>query len=151
MVFLKYIYTFLPSPWQLTCELTVVVGAGRVLLVGAERRAGRWAGAEAGVAQGRADLAGLAAVVHRPLDVQGGRQGGALLGLHAQEGELCEKPIFTGAFKTFVSFLRPLTFSFRGSATHWIQASFTEHRMNNIHYCETQCCSFLRLLTFLTL
>lgn len=87
MVFLKYISIFFPSSRQLTCELTVVVGAGRVLLVGAERRAGGRAGAEAGVAQGRADLAGLAAVVHRPLDVQGGRQGGALLGLHPREEE----------------------------------------------------------------
>lgn len=66
---------------QLTGELTVVVGAGGVLLVGAERRAGGGAGAEAGVAQGRAHLAGLAAVVDRPLDVQGRGQRGALLGL----------------------------------------------------------------------
>lgn len=72
---------------QVTCKLAVVVGAGRVLLVGADGRAGRRAGAEAGVAQGRADLAGLAAVVHRPLDVQGGRQRGALLGLRGQEEE----------------------------------------------------------------
>lgn len=72
---------------QVTCELAVVVGAGRVLLVGADWRAGRRAGAEAGVAQGRADLAGLAAVVHRPLDVQGGRQRGALLGLQRREEE----------------------------------------------------------------
>lgn len=72
---------------QVTCELAVVVGAGRVLLVGADGRAGRRAGAEAGVAQGRADLAGLAAVVHRPLDVQGGGQRGALLGLRGQEEE----------------------------------------------------------------
>lgn len=66
---------------RLTSELTVVVGAGGVLLVGAERRAGGGAGAEAGVAQGRAHLAGLAAVVDWPLDVQGRGQGGALLGL----------------------------------------------------------------------
>lgn len=70
-----------------TCELTVVVGARRVLLVGAERRAGRGAGAEAGVAQGRAHLAGLTAVVDRPLNVQGRRQRGALLGLDARQEE----------------------------------------------------------------
>lgn len=72
---------------SLTCELTVVVGAGRVLLVGAERRAGRGAGAEAGVAQGRAHLAGLTAVVDRPLDVQGRGQRGALLGLDTRQEE----------------------------------------------------------------
>lgn len=72
---------------NLTCELTVVVGACRVLLVGAERRAGRWAGAEAGVAQGRAHFAGLAAVVHWPLDIQGRRQRGALLGLDTRQEE----------------------------------------------------------------
>lgn len=66
---------------RLTSELTVVVGAGGVLLVGAERRAGGGAGAEAGVAQGRAHLAGLAAVVDGPLNVQGRGQRGALLGL----------------------------------------------------------------------
>lgn len=55
----------------LTCELTVVVGTCRVLLVGAERRAGGGTGAEAGVAEGRAHLAGLTAVVDRPLDIQG--------------------------------------------------------------------------------
>lgn len=56
---------------SLTCEVAVVVGACRVLLVRTERWAGRGAGAEAGVAQRGAHLAGLTAVVHRPLDVQG--------------------------------------------------------------------------------
>lgn len=70
---------------QFTCELAVVVGAGGVLLVGADGRAGRRTGAEACVAEGRADLAGLTAVVHRPLDVQGGRQRGALLRLQGQQ------------------------------------------------------------------
>lgn len=35
----------------LTCELTVVIGTCRVFLVGAQGRAGRGTGAEAGVAQ----------------------------------------------------------------------------------------------------
>lgn len=64
-----------------TCELTVVVGACRVLLVWTEGRTGRGAGAEAGVAEGRAHLTGLAAVVDWPLDVEGGGQRGALLRL----------------------------------------------------------------------
>lgn len=81
---------------QFTCELAVVVGAGRVLLVGADGRAGRWASAEAGVAEGRADLAGLAAVVHRPLDIQGGRQGGALLRLHGQKKRVDRQPSVFG-------------------------------------------------------
>lgn len=66
---------------QLTSELAVVVGASGVLLVRAERRAGGGAGAEAGVAQGRAHLAGLAAVVDWPLNIQRGGQRGALFGL----------------------------------------------------------------------
>lgn len=75
------------DPRAFTCELTVVVGACRVLLVGAERRAGGRTGAKAGVAQGRAHLAGLTAVVDWPLDVQGGGERGALLGLDARRGE----------------------------------------------------------------
>lgn len=71
----------------LTVELAVVVGARRVFLVGAEGRAGGGARAEAGVAQGRAHLTGLTAVVDRPLDVQGRGQRGALLGLDAREEE----------------------------------------------------------------
>ena len=50
--------------------MTVVVGARRVFLVGAERRAGGGTGAEAGVAEGGAHLTGLTAVVDRPLDIQ---------------------------------------------------------------------------------
>lgn len=70
---------------SLTCELAVVVGAGRVLLVGAERGAGGGAGAEAGVSQRGAHFAGLAAVGDRPLHVQGRRQRGALLGLDTRQ------------------------------------------------------------------
>lgn len=77
----------LPHFKSLTCELTVVVGACRVLLVGAEGRAGRGASAEAGVAEGRAHLTGLTAVVDRPLDIQGRGQRGTLLGLDARQEE----------------------------------------------------------------
>lgn len=72
----------------LTGEPTVVVGAGRVLLVRAERRAGGGAGAEAGVAQGRAHFTGVAAVVDWPLNIQGRRQRGALLGLGKEKSGL---------------------------------------------------------------
>lgn len=72
---------------SLTGELTVVVRACRVFLVRTEGRAGGGAGAEAGVAQGRAHLTGLTAVVDRPLDVQGWGQRGALLGLDAEQEE----------------------------------------------------------------
>ena len=80
---------FLPASW-VTCELTVVVGACRVLLVGAEWGAGRGACAEAGVTQGWAHFARLTAVVDWPLDVQGRRKRGTLLGLETtQEEENC--------------------------------------------------------------
>lgn len=62
-------FVWLKCTEHLTCEVTVVVGASRVLLVRAERWAGRGAGAEAGVAQGRAHLTGLTAVIDRPLDI----------------------------------------------------------------------------------
>lgn len=52
------------------CKLTVVVRACRILLIGAEGRAGRRTGAEAGVAQRRADLTGFTAVVDWLLDIQ---------------------------------------------------------------------------------
>lgn len=81
---------------RVTCKLAVVVGACRVLLVGAEGRAGRGACAEAGVAKGRAHLTGLTAVVDRPLDVQGGGQGRALLGLDVTQEEEKENIIFKG-------------------------------------------------------
>lgn len=70
---------------SLTCELTVVVGACRVLLVGTEGRACRGAGAEAGVAERRAHFTGLAAVVDRPLNVQGRGQRCTLLGLDTRK------------------------------------------------------------------
>lgn len=78
--------TFL-SVSSLTCELTVVVGACRVLLVGAERRAGGGASAEAGVAQGGTHLAGLTAVIDWPLGVQVRRQRCALFWLDTKQGE----------------------------------------------------------------
>lgn len=93
-----------------------------------------------------------------PASGRPGRKTGRCAAWAARTGGRGEKAAFTWVFKTFVLFLRPLTFSFGGSATHLIQMSFTERHMNNknkcvpnIHYGETRRCSFLCLLTFLTL